>query len=572
VTAGLLLTLGVILAAGPVVGASPVPEATSAPAPSAAPSPSAEPEASFDPTVGTASPIPSESPLAGSPLPSGSPPPSPAPSVLPPGVERPDIIVLLLDDFGQIDDRVWERLPTIRRLFLESGVRFTDMVGNDPLCCPGRANLLTGQWAEHHGVIRNDGRLFDPRVSLATELQSVGYWTGIFGKYFNQTPLLQRKWPPGWDRAFIFGGNYWNFPAWDNGRLQRFGGEPEDYSTTVVQRKVLEALATAPADQPRFLWLAPFAVHGGWDAKRTQHSLQPWPAPKDAGSPACADLPRWSTPAHFEFDVSDKPDHLWNRKLVRSWNLTRVCESLLSVDRMLATTLIALETQGRPEPLVILSADNGMAWGAHRWWAKFVPFSTPVPFFLRWPQVLGDAPATVETTVSNIDVAPTLCAIAGCRMGPFPNGHEVDGIDLLPLLLRVGEANLGAPPGAVRTLPDGVAREADGRITGLRTGREVVFTEHLTRDGVRRMRPWRGLQTTDEASIGRWVYTIYIDRTEELYDISGGPCWEWQPGEPGDPCQLLNLADDPTYADLKAILAATLRGRSREPMKIALPE
>lgn len=555
-TTGLLLAITLVAPSVPALGASPSPRLSPTPDASPVPAASIAPSASASPSVSAA---PSPSPSAG-------------PSVLPAGVERPDIIVLLLDDFGLIDDRVWERLPTIRRLFLESGVRFTDMVGNDPVCCPGRANLLTGQWAEHHGVISNNARLFDPRESLATELQSVGYWTGIFGKYFNQTPLLQRKWPPGWDRAFIFGGNYWNYFAWDNGRRRRFGGKPEDYSTTAVEAKVVDALATAPADQPRFLWLAPFAVHGGWDATRRYHTLQPWPAPQDAGSPACADLPRWSTPAHYEFDMSDKPAYLRDRKLIPSWDLTRACEAMQSVDRLLATTLDELRAQGRPEPLIIFTADNGMTWGAHRWYAKFVPYATPLPFFVRWPQVLGEAAATVDTTITNVDVAPTLCAIAGCRMGPFPNGHGVDGIDLLPLLLRVGEANLGAVPGETRTLPDGVARADDGTITGLHLGREVVFSEHLTRQGVRGMRPWRGLRTTDESPMGRWVYTRYIDRTEELYDISGGPCWAWTPGDPGDPCQLVNRAEDPRYADVKAILSTTLRRRKTEPMELALPE
>jgi arylsulfatase A-like enzyme len=487
-------------------------------------------------------------------------------------VGRPDIVVLLIDDLPQIDDRIWERMPTIRRLFLESGVRFTDAISNDPLCCPGRANLLTGQWAEHHGVVSNNGRLFDPRLTLATELRSVGYWTGIFGKYFNQTPLIRRKWPPGWDRAFIFGGAYWNYAAWDNGRREIYRAADADYSATVIQAKALAALRTAPPDRPRFVWLAPFAVHGGWNAARTEHTMQPWPAPQDVGSPSCADVPRWSTPANFEFDMSDKPTFLRDRRLMPSWDITRACETLLSSDRLLAATLAELEAQGRPDPLVILTADNGMTWGGHRWRGKFVPYSAPLPFFIRWPQVLGDAPVSVSSTISNVDVAPTLCAIAGCRMGPYPNGHGVDGIDLLPLLLRVGAVNRGAAPGEARSLPDGVTRDADGVISGLDTGREVVFTEHLTRRGADGMPPWRGLWTTDESSIGRWVYTVYRTGEEELYDISGGPCWTWRPGDPGDPCQLVNLAGDPSVADLQRILAATLRDRARDPLTIDLPE
>ena len=111
----------------------------------------------------------------------------------------------------------------------------------------------------------------------------------------------------------------------------------------------------------------------------------------------------------------------------------------------------------------------------------------------------------------------------------------MDGIDLLPLLLQAGEANRGAVPGEVRTLPSGVARGADGVIDGLRTGREVIFTEHLTAEGARGMKPWRGVWTTNESPIGRWVYTAYVTGEQELYDVSGGPCWTWRPGRAGGP-------------------------------------
>jgi hypothetical protein len=80
--------------------------------------------------------------------------------------------------------------------------------------------------------------------------------------------------------------------------------------------------------------------------------------------------------------------------------------------------------------------------------------------------------------------------------------------------------------------------------------------------------PWQGGRTTEEAAIGRWVYTEYASGEKELYDLSGGPCWTWQEGEPGDPCQLTNLADDPDHATIQARLAATLAAREHHPTSI----
>ena len=464
----------------------------------------------------------------------------PAGQTLPARAQRPDIVMLLLDDMPQMDDRLWERLPTFRRLFLEQGVRFTDSVGNDPGCCPGRANLLTGQWSHHHGVVRNDARLFDPRETIATELQAEGYWTGIFGKYFNETARLTRLKPPGWNRTFIHGGGYYRYEALVDGRRVQFGSRWSDYSTLQLQRHAVAALQEIRgAQKPRFLWLAPFAIHAGTDRAGVLH----WgssPLESDRGAPACTGVEAWRTAATDEVDVSDKPAFVQVMRQRGAMPLVKACETLQSVDRMLAAVLRELARAGRPDPLIILTVDNGMAWGAHHWWSKFLEYATPVPLFIHWPAALGRQPATVSTTVTNVDIAPTLCEIAGCTMGPFPNGHGVDGGSFLSVLLAKGGP----------------------------LGRDVIFTEHSDVSDFRGMVAWKSVRTTDEAPIGHWVYTLYTSGETELYDLSGGPCWLWQDGGRGDPCQLTNLAGDPVHAVIQARLAATLAARETNPLHV----
>ena len=46
-----------------------------------------------------------------------------------------------------------------------------------------------------------------------------------------------------------------------------------------------------------------------------------------------------------------------------------------------------------------------------------------MPFFVSWPAALGTPPRTVSERVENIDLAPTLCELAGCTLGPYPNGQ-----------------------------------------------------------------------------------------------------------------------------------------------------
>jgi arylsulfatase A-like enzyme len=431
---------------------------------------------------------------------------------------RPDIVLLIVDDLAEMDLRVWNRLPTIRRLFLDQGIRFTDAFSNDPLCCPGRAALLTGQRTPHHGVLVNDARAFDPRVSLGTELSALGYHTVYAGKYFNRTERLAQRHPPGWDHALVYSGGYWRVPLWKDGVAIRADGEEGSYTTDIIRRTAVGWLRQAPPD-PLLLVLSPYAVHSGLTAEGRQLGYEmPAPAPRHRGDPRCAGIPPWRPPAYNEADRSDKP--AWLQASPRTpyrdgWPLGLVCETLLSVDAMLAAVERTLIEQGRRDVLYVLVGDNGMAFGDHGWAKKRVPYATRLPLLMHWAAGLGTAPRRIRSTVSNIDIAPTLCEIAGCTMGPFPDGDPVDGLSLVPLL-----------DGSVDRLP-----------------RDVLIEEHHTTYTNPR---WVGVRTTRGSPLGSWVYTRYETGAEELYDLAG------------DPAQLENRARDPAFAAKKAQLVAAL--------------
>jgi hypothetical protein len=54
------------------------------------------------------------------------------------------------------------------------------------------------------------------------------------------------------------------------------------------------------------------------------------------------------------------------------------------------------------------------------------------------------------------------------------------------------------------------------------------------------------LRTTADHPSGRWLYVENLDGFRELYDVSGGSCYEWRAGAGGDPCLLENeLAGEP---------------------------
>lgn len=430
---------------------------------------------------------------------------------VPPAVAArpPDIVLLVLDDVGATDDRLWEHLPAMRRLFLEQGLVADQAIGNTPLCCPARATLLTGLRSRDHGVVRNDARLFDPRVTLATALDARGYATALFGKYFNGYGRIGTAVPPGWD-AFQAGSQYYATTWWRKGSPVTIGTRVRDHTVDRVRQRAVGWIGRRRASEPVFLYLAPMAAHAGND--RDGRAL--WfgvPAQRHRGDPRCARVPPWVTPAHAD-DRGDKPPWLRARPPANvpasGWSLLAACEALLAVDELLAAVMDALARAGRSDVLVLMVSDNGMAWGTHGLVTKSQPYALPVPFFASWPRVLGDRPRRLATTVSLLDVAPSICAAAGCTLGPYPDGRTAPGI---PIWRFVS----GDPAAAARTvLP--------------------VEQAFITRRNA--IPTWRGIRTTAAHPLGRYLYVRYRTGDEELYALDT------------DPWMLENRAYDPAFA------------------------
>lgn len=106
--------------------------------------------------------------------------------------ERPNIVVLLLDNVGQEWFRCYGSeencTPNIDRL-AAGGVRFSHCY-TTTVCGPSRVELLTGRyplrtgWYLHHDAARSGGGL-DPQreVTFARLLRDAGYATGMAGKW-----------------------------------------------------------------------------------------------------------------------------------------------------------------------------------------------------------------------------------------------------------------------------------------------------------------------------------------------------------------------------------------------------
>ncbi len=436
---------------------------------------------------------------------------------------QPDIVVIYLDDVDPHDARLWKnpkRTPTLSSMFAKAGVQLTSAFSETPLCSPGRAATLTGRHTANHEVAGNVAAAFDPRVTVATELGRSGYRTVFVGKYLNQLrkelkPRQLRRHARGWDEfdaIYENNGKYFNYTMWSpKGGREKYGTGRFDHSTLVAKRKLVEHLRDAPASQPLFAFASIYDLH--------QPNL---PAQKYRNAKACRKIEAW-TPPSFGAGVKGKPKFVRQRSkpTVRWWTskMQTYCQEMLGVEELTKAVVREQKRRGRHRHTVyIFTADNGVAWGVHRLpQRKGVPYATPVPLVFSWPARWGDKVVRVDEVVSNIDLAPTICALAGCEMGPFKEGPEAaDGLSLLPLL-----------DGEVEALDRTVIREE----------RSEEYSD---------VPAWRAIRTTSQHPLGRWHYVEYETGERELYDSVA------------DPWELTNLVRDEAYAEVLEQLAADL--------------
>jgi arylsulfatase A-like enzyme len=326
-------------------------------------------------------------------------------------VERPDLIVVMVDDLAAIDNRIFERLPNIKSLFLDAGLSFDQFYGEEPLCCPARATFLTGQHVRHHHVVRNDARLLDPSRTVATALQKAGYWTVLTGKYLNRSGLLSERTPPGWDRVAMMMGAEKTYAfsryasVWTVNERRVLLSEYRDRAN--IQFSVNEVLG-APTDKPLFLYTNPRSPHWAFDRRL---AWLPAVEPKYANDKRCAGIAPWRPPSYN-----------WQR-MPDGFPLDEVCRALLTVDDQVGELRAAIAARGRPA-VFVLTGDNGMSWGAHGLPLKANPWATRVPLFISGPGISSGATNALE---SQIDLGPTLAELGGAVM-PWADGESFAGV------------------------------------------------------------------------------------------------------------------------------------------------
>jgi len=412
----------------------------------------------------------------------------------------PNVLLITTDDQTLAE---MEFLPQTQRLIGDAGATFETMLSPHPLCCPARAEILTGQYAQNNGVHTNGGpyggweALRDPDDTLGTWLQDSGYDTSLIGKFLNKWRPEEHGTPAGWSdfqTSPVDSFGYYDFSIYANGETTDYTGR-ESYSTDYVTDATVERIEDwSGQDRPFFVWASYYAPHG--DCRKAEAGCKTPPTPADEYADEYADL---RPPVYDKESFRAKPDRPnpivrgrdeVTRGKARQMFLQRA-RSLISVDNGVARIVDALEDQGvLDDTLLLFTSDNGYLLGEHRYLGKVVGYeeSLRVPLLMRGPGVeAGSTPRQVATTV---DLAPTIVAAAGAEPG-----RTVDGRDL-------------------RAVVDGSGTAADTVL--IQAGEQP---NKASRSG--KLWMFRGVRTN------RYTYTVWVrkngNRYVELFDNRRDP-------------------------------------------------
>ena len=230
------------------------------------------------------------------------------------------------------------------------------------------------------------------------------------------------------------------------------------------------------------------------------------------------------TPSFNEADVSDKPPAMRGDPLLTGAQIANLDQlyrdrvrSMQTVDEMLARLINTLQQTGQLDnTYVIFTSDNGYHLGQHRLMGgKGTAYEEDivVPLILRGPNVQAGA-ALDGYVLGNIDIAPTIAALAGVVPPPY-----VDGRSLVPLFSAQRPAQTDWRQGyLIEYYGAGEAESANSSLASYNSLDHLLEPPDLDQFlSVAATPNYLALRTP------QYTYVEYQDGFRELYDLKQDP-------------------------------------------------
>ncbi|QRM54625.1 choline-sulfatase [Sinorhizobium sp. BG8] len=433
----------------------------------------------------------------------------------------PNILIIMVDQLNGTlfpdGPATFLHAPHLKALAKRSA-RFRNNYTSSPLCAPARASLMAGQLPSRTQVYDNAAEYISSIPTYAHHLRRAGYYTALSGKMHFVGPdqlhgfeerLTTDIYPAdfGWTPDYRKPGEridwwYHNLGSVTGAGVAEITNQMEyDDEVAFLANQKLYQLSRENDDQARRPWCLtvsfthphdPYVARRKfWDLYENCEHLLPEVGPLEKQDPHSERIIHSCDYKNFDVTRNDV------RRSRRAYfaNISYIDEKVGELIDTLTRTRMLDDT------FILFCSDHGDMLGERGLWFKmnFFEGSARVPLMIAGPDIAGGLHLS---PVSNLDITPTLCDLAGISMEEVM--HWTDGESLLPLM-----------NGGERTSPVLMEYAAEGSYAPLVAIRE-----------------------------GKWKYIHCALDPDQLYDLEA------------DPRELNNLADNPDNPVVRATLDA----------------
>ncbi|MEX0370744.1 MAG: choline-sulfatase [Tateyamaria sp.] len=357
---------------------------------------------------------------------------------------RPNILIFMVDQLngtlfpdGPAD---WLHAPNLKKLAARS-TRFANAYTASPLCAPGRAAFMSGQLPSTTGVYDNAAEFPSSIPTYAHHLRRAGYQTCLSGKMHFVGPdqlhgfeerLTTDVYPPdfGWTPDYRKPGEridwwYHNMGSVTGAGVAEITNQLEfdDEVAYHAVRKIYD-LGRGHDARPWCLTVSFTHPHDPYVARKKYWDLY---EDCDHLMPEIGPIPYDEQDPHSQriLDANDRDNFTISDDDIRR-SRRAYFANISYLDDKIGEVLEALEGT-RQEAIILFVSDHGDMLGARGLWFKmsFYEGSSRVPLMISAPAM---ASGLVTDPVSNIDVCPTLCDLAGVDMSevmPWTTGQSL---------------------------------------------------------------------------------------------------------------------------------------------------
>ena len=428
--------------------------------------------------------------------------------------QRPNILFAIADDWGwphagAYGDPVVQT-PAFDRVARE-GILFNQAYISSPSCTPSRNAVLTGQYHWRLGPGANLWSTLDPATPVyPLLLEDAGYMVGRFRK------------------------------SWGPGDISNWERHPAGHDYT--QTGFATFMAERSDDQPFCFWLGSSDPHRPYQVGSGE---------RNGIDPEKIRL--------FECF----PDH----EVVRS-DVADYYYEVQRFDSLVASAIQVLEEYGELEnTIIVITGDHGMPFPRCK--SNNYDSGARIPMAIRWGKGLQHPGRVLDDFISTTDLAPTFLDLAGVEIPEVMTGQSISN-----LLASKEEGKVDMDQrsyvlhGKERHVPGQEEDMGGYPVRAIRTHDYLYirnFKEERWPSGTPNYKeaaiPYCWLGDCDNGATKTYMvdYMDKDDHHRKLYDLAFGkrPAEELYDCQK-DPEQLLNLAQDPNYAEIRKKLSAQL--------------